>query len=117
MTTLLHATPDIAMDAIDAVDAATVDAGGYDAVFAFECVHDLPDPVGVLAAMRRLAGERGAVVVAAGAQAPTANAATPTIIAAVFATLATQSLHAVIGGMTGWMMHTPSCVSWNAMTR
>ena len=46
-----------------AVDAATVDAGPYDAVFAFECVHDLPDPVGVLAAMRRLAGERGAVVV------------------------------------------------------
>ena len=46
-----------------AVDAATVDAGPYDAVFAFECVHDLSDPVGVLAAMRRLAGERGAVVV------------------------------------------------------
>ena len=39
-----------------AVDAATVD-GGYDAVFAFECIHDLPDPVGVLAAMRRLAGD------------------------------------------------------------
>ena len=35
----------------------------YDAVFAFECIHDLPDPVGVLAAMRRLAGDDGAVVV------------------------------------------------------
>jgi SAM-dependent methyltransferase len=46
-----------------AVDAATVDEPAYDAVFAFECVHDLSDPVGVLAAMRRLAGERGAVVV------------------------------------------------------
>ena len=46
-----------------AVDAAAVDDGPYDAVFAFECVHDLPDPVGVLAAKRRLAGERGAVVV------------------------------------------------------
>jgi 2-polyprenyl-3-methyl-5-hydroxy-6-metoxy-1,4-benzoquinol methylase len=46
-----------------AVDAATVDAGTYDAVFAFECIHDLPDPVGVLAAMRRLAGDVGAVVV------------------------------------------------------
>lgn len=49
-----------------AVDAATVDvdAGGpYAAVFAFECVHDLPDPVRVLAAMRRLAGDDGAVVV------------------------------------------------------
>jgi SAM-dependent methyltransferase len=44
-------------------DAATVDDGPFDAVFAFECVHDLPDPVAVLAAMRRLAGERGAVVV------------------------------------------------------
>ena len=45
------------------VDAATVQAAPYDAVFAFECVHDLPDPVSVLAAMRRLAGECGAVVV------------------------------------------------------
>jgi SAM-dependent methyltransferase len=44
-------------------DAAAVDTGTYDAVFAFECVHDLPDPVGVLAAMRRLAGASGAVVV------------------------------------------------------
>jgi hypothetical protein len=44
-------------------DAATVDTGTYDAVFAFECVHDLPDPVGVLAAMRRLVGASGAVVV------------------------------------------------------
>jgi SAM-dependent methyltransferase len=47
-----------------AVDAATVDtSGGYDAVFAFECIHDLPDPVSVLATMRRLAGERGTVIV------------------------------------------------------
>jgi len=46
-----------------AVDAATVDDQIYDAVFAFECVHDLADPVGVLAAMRRLAGDGGAVVV------------------------------------------------------
>ena len=44
-------------------DAATVTAQAYDAVFAFECIHDLPDPVGVLAAMRRLAGDDGAVVV------------------------------------------------------
>jgi 2-polyprenyl-3-methyl-5-hydroxy-6-metoxy-1,4-benzoquinol methylase len=47
-----------------AVDAATVDpSGGYDAVFAFECIHDLSDPVAVLAAMRRLAGDRGTVIV------------------------------------------------------
>jgi SAM-dependent methyltransferase len=45
-------------------DAAQV-AGerSYDLVTAFECVHDLPDPVGVLAAMRRLAGEAGTVLV------------------------------------------------------
>lgn len=35
----------------------------YDVVFAFECVHDLSDPVGVLAALRRLAGPEGIVVV------------------------------------------------------
>ena len=46
-----------------AVDASAVDGEPYDAVFAFECIHDLPDPVGVLAAMRRLAGEQGAVIV------------------------------------------------------
>ena len=43
-------------------DAASLD-GRYDAAFAFECVHDLPDPVGVLGAMRRLAGDDGIVVV------------------------------------------------------
>ena len=37
---------------------APCDGATYDAVFAFECVHDLPDPVAVLAAMRRLAGRR-----------------------------------------------------------
>jgi ubiquinone/menaquinone biosynthesis C-methylase UbiE len=35
----------------------------YDVVFAFECIHDLADPVGVLSAMRRLAGADGMVVV------------------------------------------------------
>jgi SAM-dependent methyltransferase len=38
-------------------------AGGYDLVTAFECLHDVADPVGVLAAMRRMAGEHGAVLV------------------------------------------------------
>ncbi len=47
-----------------AVDAGTVDgAGRYDVVAAFECIHDLPQPVGVLAAMRRLAGADGYVLV------------------------------------------------------
>lgn len=45
-------------------DAADVAASGdrYDAVFAFECIHDLPDPVAVLASMRMLAGD-GIVIV------------------------------------------------------
>lgn len=36
---------------------------GYDLVMALECVHDLPDPVAVLAAMRRLARPNGTVLV------------------------------------------------------
>jgi len=39
-------------------------AGRYDLVTAFECVHDMSDPVGALSTMRRLAGEHGAVFVA-----------------------------------------------------
>lgn len=46
------------------VDAATVDrAGDYDVVTAFECIHDLSDPVAVLRAMRRLARPDGHVIV------------------------------------------------------
>ena len=45
-------------------DAAETDLEGeYDLVTAFECVHDLSDPVGVLETTRRLAGEDGTVVV------------------------------------------------------
>jgi hypothetical protein len=45
-------------------DAATVaPTRSYDLVLAFECVHDMADPVGALRAMGDLAGERGAVVV------------------------------------------------------
>ena len=43
-------------------DAADV-TGEYDLVTAFECIHDVADPVGVLRAMRRAAGDDGAVVV------------------------------------------------------
>ncbi|GGG09787.1 SAM-dependent methyltransferase [Rhodococcoides trifolii] len=46
----------------DVADAAELRDAAYDAVFAFECIHDLPDPVGVLAAMRRIA-EPGAPVI------------------------------------------------------
>jgi 2-polyprenyl-3-methyl-5-hydroxy-6-metoxy-1,4-benzoquinol methylase len=39
-------------------------AGRYDLVTAFECVHDMAQPVGALKAMRHLAGDTGAVLVA-----------------------------------------------------
>ncbi|AOY58797.1 MULTISPECIES: class I SAM-dependent methyltransferase [Desulfococcus] len=37
--------------------------GAYDLVTAFECVHDMSDPVAGLTTMRRLAGSRGSVIV------------------------------------------------------
>lgn len=37
--------------------------GRYDLVTALECIHDMSDPVGVLRAMRGLAGEKGSVLV------------------------------------------------------
>jgi SAM-dependent methyltransferase len=43
-------------------DAATA-AGRYDLVAAYECVHDMPDPVSVLAAMHRMATDDGVVLV------------------------------------------------------
>jgi 2-polyprenyl-3-methyl-5-hydroxy-6-metoxy-1,4-benzoquinol methylase len=45
----------------DAGDEAL--AGKYDLVTAFECIHDMSDPVSALSTMRRLAGEDGAVIV------------------------------------------------------
>ena len=45
-------------------DAGEADlAGRYDLVMAMECIHDLSDPVSVLSSMRRLAGDKGAVIV------------------------------------------------------
>jgi SAM-dependent methyltransferase/predicted transcriptional regulator len=38
--------------------------GSYDLALAFETLHDMPRPVEALASMRRLVGERGAVIVA-----------------------------------------------------
>ena len=38
-------------------------AGQYDLVVAFECIHDMSNPVGALKAMRSLAGAKGAVLV------------------------------------------------------
>lgn len=45
------------------VDAARLPSASYDAVFAFECIHDLPDPVAVLSTMRRIAKPGAPVVV------------------------------------------------------
>ncbi|MGY1690241.1 class I SAM-dependent methyltransferase [Geodermatophilus sp. SYSU D01105] len=47
---------------VDAGSAAG-EPGAYDLVTAFECVHDMPDPVAVLGAMRRLARPDGTVLV------------------------------------------------------
>jgi len=44
-------------------DAASLTAGGYDAAFAFECVHDMSRPVDVLAAVRRAVRDDGLVIV------------------------------------------------------
>ncbi len=47
-----------------AIDAATAPGlGTYDLVTAFECIHDMSDPVAVLAAMRSLARPGGTVLV------------------------------------------------------
>ncbi|OLT14504.1 SAM-dependent methyltransferase [Pseudonocardia sp. CNS-139] len=43
-------------------DAGTA-AGTYDLVAAFECIHDMPDPVGVLTTMRRITAPGGVVLV------------------------------------------------------
>lgn len=45
----------------DAADPAIV--GDYDLVMAVEMLHDVPDPVGILRTMKRLAGEHGTVLV------------------------------------------------------
>jgi 2-polyprenyl-3-methyl-5-hydroxy-6-metoxy-1,4-benzoquinol methylase len=45
----------------DAADPAI--SGGYDLVMAIEMLHDVPDPVGILGTMRKLAGRDGTVLV------------------------------------------------------
>jgi len=46
----------------DAGDPAL--AGQYDLVTAFECIHDMSDPVSALRTMRRLVSEKGTVIIA-----------------------------------------------------
>ncbi len=45
------------------IDAAEAAGDSYDLVLAFECIHDMPYPVPVLASMRKLAGAAGTVLV------------------------------------------------------
>ncbi len=47
----------------ESVDVGSLEAGSYDLVLAFECIHDMPDPVSVLRAMRALVAPGGAVIV------------------------------------------------------
>ena len=49
--------------AFTAADAAELPAGRFDAVFAFECLHDMPRPVEVLAAIRRSLAPGGVVII------------------------------------------------------
>lgn len=51
----------VRFEARSAADPAL--AGRYDLVTAFECLHDMSDPVGVLRAMRALLGDGGSVVI------------------------------------------------------
>ena len=46
----------------DAADPSL--SGDYDLVMAIEMLHDMPDPVGILRTMKKLAGEHGTVLVA-----------------------------------------------------
>jgi 2-polyprenyl-3-methyl-5-hydroxy-6-metoxy-1,4-benzoquinol methylase len=52
----------------DRVEFSAVDVGSlaeevFDVAFAFECIHDMPQPVSVLAAMREMVGDEGLVIV------------------------------------------------------
>jgi 2-polyprenyl-3-methyl-5-hydroxy-6-metoxy-1,4-benzoquinol methylase len=61
-----HATAEGLSDRVrfTLVDAASVPTSGdYDLVAAFECIHDLPDPVGVLRSARRMVKAGGSVLV------------------------------------------------------
>ncbi|GAA4744703.1 class I SAM-dependent methyltransferase [Actinomycetospora chibensis] len=48
---------------VNHAEVASAEAGAYDLVCAFECVHDMPSPVSVLAAMRRAVAPGGTVLI------------------------------------------------------
>ncbi|MGI9642803.1 MAG: class I SAM-dependent methyltransferase [Acidimicrobiia bacterium] len=51
----------VSFHALDAGDPSV--SGNYDIVTAFECIHDMPDPVSTLRTMRRIASSDGIVIV------------------------------------------------------
>lgn len=53
----------VTFSVVDAARLRESRAGAFDVVMAYECVHDMPDPVGVLAAMRVIARDDGCVLV------------------------------------------------------
>ncbi|MET0789207.1 MAG: class I SAM-dependent methyltransferase, partial [Cellulomonas sp.] len=53
----------VTFSTVDAAELSESRAGAFDVVMAYECVHDMPDPVGVLAAMREIARDDGYVMV------------------------------------------------------
>jgi len=57
-----HVSERVSFQVRDAGDPSL--EGQYDLVTAFECIHDMSDPVGVLRKMRNLIGEHGTVLVA-----------------------------------------------------
>ncbi|WP_315096694.1 class I SAM-dependent methyltransferase [uncultured Cellulomonas sp.] len=59
-----HAVEDrVTFSTVDAADLRVSRARDFDVVMAYECVHDMPDPVSVLAAMRAMVREDGYVLV------------------------------------------------------
>jgi 2-polyprenyl-3-methyl-5-hydroxy-6-metoxy-1,4-benzoquinol methylase len=45
------------------IDASEIDAASYDVVLALECIHDMSDPISVLAAMKKIVTPTGTVIV------------------------------------------------------
>jgi SAM-dependent methyltransferase len=59
-----HLADRVAFHLADAATLHTATTATYDLACAFEALHDMADPIGALAAMRTLVGEKGTVLVA-----------------------------------------------------
>ncbi|WP_066361734.1 class I SAM-dependent methyltransferase [Herbidospora mongoliensis] len=60
---LARANADVPNATFRTGDAGSLPEAAYDVAFAFECVHDMPQPVGVLSAVRRAVKPGGQVIV------------------------------------------------------